>query len=60
VAVLRWRRRAEPAGRGLIAAELFGALLLVVTGYLGGLIVYRGGAGVDPELLVPEVREHVH
>lgn len=38
-----------------------GAVLLLVTGGLGGWIVYHGGAGVDPNLLAPEIRQgHTH
>ena len=38
-----------------------GAMLLMITGALGGWIVYHGGAGVDPDILAPEIREgHSH
>ena len=33
----------------------------MVTGYLGGLIVYHHGAGVNPNILAPEIRDgHSH
>lgn len=50
------RRRAAPAGAGVRAAGLLAAGLLAAGGFLGGRIVYRGGAGVDPAVLAPELR----
>jgi uncharacterized membrane protein len=39
----------------------FAAALLLVGSGIGGYIVYHGGAGIDPKLLAPEVREtHSH
>lgn len=35
---------------------LLGAAVLLLGAYLGGNLVYRGGAGVDPALLAPELR----
>jgi hypothetical protein len=57
----RWRQRvATPAVAGRLVACL-GAVLLMVGSAIGGYIVYHGGAGVDPDLLAPEVREsHSH
>jgi uncharacterized membrane protein len=59
VAYARWRHPAvSRAARG---GGVLGALLLGVAGYLGGSLVFRGGAGVDPALLAPEVRAmHSH
>ena len=50
------RRRDEPAAAWVRVAGLFGAVLLLIGAYLGGRIVYRGGTGVDPAILAPEVR----
>lgn len=61
VAFARWRRR---SGQPSLSSRMFGlaaGALLSITGYLGGDIVYHGGAGVDPELLASAVREkHSH
>lgn len=55
------RRRAEVPGTGARFAGLVAAALLAAGGFLGGRIVYRGGAGVDPAILSPEVRGgHTH
>ena len=55
------RRRAESPGAGARALGLLAAALLAAGGFLGGRIVYRGGAGVDPAILAPEVRgDHSH
>jgi uncharacterized membrane protein len=37
-----------------------GVLALIVGSGIGGSLVYHGGAGVDPQLLTPAVREHEH
>jgi uncharacterized membrane protein len=50
------RRHDERPAVWVRAAGLFGALVLLVGAYLGGSLVYRGGAGVDPAILAPEVR----
>ncbi|MBX9624689.1 MAG: DUF2231 domain-containing protein [Gemmataceae bacterium] len=55
----RHRRTAGPPGAGVRAVGLLGAVLLLVGAYVGGSLVYRGGAGVDPAILAPEVR-HGH
>ena len=60
VVLARWRlRQRAPAGvlrtTGLVAAGL-----LVVGSYLGGHLVYRGAAGIDPSLLSPALREGHH
>ncbi|MBX9582967.1 MAG: DUF2231 domain-containing protein [Gemmataceae bacterium] len=57
VVIARWRVR-EP-GAGVRVAGLLAAGLLGVGGFLGGRIVYRGGAGVDPAILSPDLR-HGH
>jgi uncharacterized membrane protein len=55
------RRRAGPPGPGSRVAGLLGAAVLLAGAYLGGGLVYRGGAGVDPAVLAPEVRmSHDH
>lgn len=57
-----WQRRrnwaAPPTRAGRLVACLAAVLLLVGSG-VGGYLVYHGGAGVDPQLLAPEVR-HGH
>ena len=53
------RRRDEPPAAWVRVAGLFGVAVLLVGAYLGGSLVYRGGAGVDPAILAPEVR-HGH
>lgn len=61
VAVKRWRGRQAAVTKPVLLIELCGAILLIITAYLGGTIVYHGGAGVEPELLSQEVRsEHHH
>lgn len=54
-AVFFLRRR--PAGPGTVVriAGLLAAALIAAGGFLGGQIVYRGGAGVDPAILIPEI-----
>ncbi|MBI2827195.1 MAG: DUF2231 domain-containing protein [Planctomycetia bacterium] len=61
VCVKRWKARQSPPTGSLLSAEAVGALLLMVTGYLGGVIVYHGGAGVAPELLSHDIQQgHAH
>lgn len=50
------RRRTESPGTRARIAGLVAAALLGGGGFLGGQIVYRGGAGVDPAVLAPELR----
>jgi uncharacterized membrane protein len=50
------RRREERPTVWVRALGLFGVLVLLVGAYLGGSIVYRGGAGVDPAVLAPALR----
>jgi uncharacterized membrane protein len=58
---LRWRAGVNPPSHALRWVGIVGALLIAVGGALGGQIVYRGGAGVDPKILSPELREsHSH
>lgn len=55
------RRGADPPGARARVAGLLAAAVLAAGAYLGGRIVYRGGAGVDPAILAPEVRgSHQH
>ena len=49
------RRRRDGPGTGLRIAGLVATGLLAAGGFLGGQIVYRGGAGVDPAILIPEI-----
>jgi len=59
VSISRWRT--SIATRPQLIVELIGIVLLVFTGHLGSSIVYRHGAGVDPRILAPEIREgHSH
>lgn len=55
-AVFFLRRRAAGPGTGVRIAGFLAAALIAAGGFLGGRIVYRGGAGVDPQLLAPELR----
>jgi len=58
---VRWRSRSSAPRRSDLAISLVAAVLLLATGGLGGWIVYHGGAGVDPSILAPEIREgHSH
>ncbi len=59
VAFARWRGHA--AALAVRVGGVMGALVLSATGYVGGSLILRGGAGVDPTLLGPEVRSaHSH
>ena len=49
------RRRPDQLGTGVRVAGILAAALLAGGGFLGGQIVYRGGAGVDPVILIPEI-----
>ncbi|MBX9624493.1 MAG: DUF2231 domain-containing protein [Gemmataceae bacterium] len=60
-AVFFLRRRPAGVGTGVRIAGLLAAAVLAAGAYLGGRLVYRGGAGVDPAILAPEVRgSHEH
>tara|TARA_R110002111_G_scaffold261105_1_gene333440 strand:- start:2735 stop:3166 length:432 start_codon:yes stop_codon:yes gene_type:complete len=53
--------RTTAATKLQLIAALCGVVLLMLTGSLGGSIVYHHGAGVDPKILTPEIREgHSH
>lgn len=55
------RRRNEPPSAWVRVGGLIGTLVLLLGAYLGGRLVYRGGAGVDPAVLAPELRKgHGH
>jgi manganese oxidase len=60
--VVRARRRAREGVPGPVAtiAGVVAAALLAVGAHLGGLMVLRGGAGVDSAVLAPEVRALHH
>lgn len=61
VSIARWRGGATEATKPQLIAALSGLILLMLTGYVGGSIVYHHGAGVDPTILAPEIREgHSH
>ena len=49
------RRRPAGLGTGVRIAGIVAAALIAGGGFLGGQIVYRGGAGVDPAILIPEI-----
>ena len=55
-AVVFLRRPVAPPGTGARVAGLVAVGLVATGGFLGGRIVYRGGAGVDPVILAPELR----
>jgi uncharacterized membrane protein len=50
------RRRDAPPAVWVRVAGLFGVAVLLIGAYLGGRLVYRGGAGVDPTILAPDLR----
>ncbi len=61
IAVARWRYRASPPKLPHAVAAVVASVLLAATGHLGADLVYHGGAGVQPELLAPEIRKgHSH
>lgn len=58
---LRWFHRAQRPSPAVRVTSLIALAILMVAGYLGGQIVYHGGAGIEPELLATEIREgHSH
>jgi hypothetical protein len=60
-ASVRWRSRAVEPTPWIRAVMLSGALVMGFGAYMGGDIVYHGGAGIDPEILAPEIRMgHMH
>lgn len=52
------RRRVDGLSAGVRIAGIAAAALIAGGGFLGGQIVYRGGAGVDPGILIPEIGGH--
>lgn len=61
VSIARLRRRETPATKQQLAITLVGAVLLMLTGHVGGSVVFHHGAGVDPKILSKEIREgHSH
>jgi uncharacterized membrane protein len=56
VAFVHWRAQpAAPPAWSRVAGLLVNAVL-VFAGYLGDYIVYHGAAGIEPDLLAPELR----
>jgi len=51
----RWRNWFAPPSAAVRLTGCLGAVLLLVGSAVGGYIVYHGGAGIDPQLLAPEV-----
>lgn len=61
VVLVRWRRRQSSPSSPSRTIGLVATALLAVGAYLGGHVVYHGGAGIDPAILVRELREgHRH
>ncbi|HCO21537.1 MAG TPA: hypothetical protein DIT97_00115 [Gimesia maris] len=61
LSTVSWRGRTTAATKLQLTVALCGVVLLMLTGYLGGLIVYHHGAGVNPNILAPEIRDgHSH
>jgi len=56
VSIARWRRRETSATKLQLVVTFVGVVLLMLTGHVGGLIVFRHGAGVDPKILSREIR----
>ncbi len=57
----RWRKWTLPPTMAVRVVASLAAVLLLVGSGLGGYLVYHGGAGIDPKLLIPEVRQsHSH
>jgi len=60
VVIVRWRDGLALPGAASRGFGLLATAILIVGSYLGGNLVYHGGAGVDPQILAPEVREGHH
>jgi hypothetical protein len=60
VVLARWWLRQRAPGGVLRITGPVAAGLLIVDSYLGGHLVYRGAAGIDPSLLSPALREGHH
>jgi uncharacterized membrane protein len=58
IAMTRWRYRDLTPSPDLRVLTALAVLAVLVAAYLGGRIVYRGGAGIDPQVLAPELRAH--
>lgn len=50
---LRWRSWDVAPGAGTRLIGWLGAILLLIGAWLGGYIVYHGGAGIDADLMAP-------
>src|SRR5262249_46220724 len=55
VAVARWRRRNRTVSALTVLVSVAATGLLAGAAWLGGRLVYQGGAGVDPQILAAEV-----
>ena len=61
VVIVRWLRRSTHPSSASRVVGVIAAGILAATGYLGGYIVFHGGAGVEPALLASALREgHSH
>jgi len=47
--LMRWRNRANAAQRFQLVPSVVASITLIVAGYLGGHLVYRGGAGIKAD-----------
>ena len=54
-AIVYVRQRVDGLSASVRIAGIVSAALIAGGGFLGGQIVYRGGAGVDPAILIPEI-----
>jgi len=59
-AIVRRRREPAPPTPAIRILGLVAAVALLVAAGLGGRIVYHGGMGIDPKILVPDLHEHSH
>lgn len=57
---IRWRHSLILPTVTVRMVAFIAALLLTVGSAIGGYLVYHGGAGIDPRLLAPQVRQHSH
>src|SRR5262249_61939759 len=60
VVVIRRRDGLALPGAAARGLGLLAAAVLVVGSYLGGVLPYHEGTGVDPRVLAPEIREGHH
>jgi uncharacterized membrane protein len=56
----RWTRRQLPPSTTSRLLSIVAATVLGVAAYLGGMIVYHGGYGIDPHILSQQLKEHHH